>query len=239
MVNWRVLVRHGTRMAMEPMRLTKDLMIVRAGPRSLHPTWLDPGKARNWDLFICPCEEVPPPPPAGAAGLLVSQVIAGTKWGGLKVLLQKWQGWRDYRYVMLADEDLFATQDTWSRFFEKCAACHANLAQPAFAEDAPYRHWLAVRNTEFTTRRVSCVEFAAPCFRADVLSELLATFDMSTNGWGLDFLWGRRLDYKDLFVIDETPVISTRPFNVDHEPELHKTAQASTASCATTRCLGC
>jgi hypothetical protein len=68
MVNWRVLVRHGARMAMEPMRLTKDLMIVRAGPRSLHPTWLDPGKARNWDLFICPYEEVPPPP-AGAAGL--------------------------------------------------------------------------------------------------------------------------------------------------------------------------
>src|SRR5262249_32061799 len=124
--------------AMEPMRLTKDLMIVRAGPRSLHPTWLDHGKPRNWDLFICPYEEVPPP--AGATGLLLSQVIPGSKWSALKVLLQKWQGWRDYRYVMLADEDLFATQDTWSRFFEKSAACGAKLAQPAFAEDAPYRH---------------------------------------------------------------------------------------------------
>ncbi len=164
--------------------------------------------------------------PAGATGLLVSQVIPGTKWDGLKVLLQKWQGWRDYRYVMLADEDLFATQDTWSRFFEKCAACGAKLAQPAFAEDAPYRHWLTVRNTEFTTRRVSCVEFATPCFRADVLADLLTTFDLSTTGWGLDFLWGRRLDYKDLFVIDETPVISTRPFNADRDPELHQTAQA-------------
>jgi hypothetical protein len=227
MVNWRIVARHGhlARMAMEPMRLTKDLTIVRAGPRSLHPTWLDPGKARNWDLFICPYEEVPPPP-AGATGLLVSQVIPGTKWDGLKVLLQKWQGWRDYRYVMLADEDLFATQDTWSRFFEKCTACGAKLAQPAFAEDAPYRHWLTVRNTEFTTRRVSCVEFATPCFRAEVLADLLTTFDLSTTGWGLDFLWGRRLDYKDLFVIDETPVISTRPFNADRDPELHQTAQA-------------
>jgi hypothetical protein len=227
MVNWRIVARNGdvARMAMEPMRLTKDLTIVRAGPRSLHPTWLDPGKARNWDLFICPYEEVPPPP-VGATGLLVSQVIPGTKWSGLKVLLQKWQGWRDYRYVMLADEDLFATQDTWSRFFEKCAACGAKLAQPAFAEDAPYRHWLTVRNTEFTTRRVSCVEFATPCFRAEVLADLLTTFDLSTTGWGLDFLWGRRLDYKDLFVIDETPVISTRPFNADRDPELHQTAQA-------------
>ncbi len=165
-------------------------------------------------------------PTRGTAGLLVSQVIPGTKWAGLKVLLQKWQGWRDYRYVMLPDEDLFATQDTWSRFFEKRAARSAKLAQPAFAEDAPYRHRLAVRNMEFTTRRVSCVEFATPCFRADVLAEWLATFDLNSTGWGLDFLWGRRLDYKDLVVIDEAPVISTRPFNVDHDPKLHKTAQA-------------
>jgi hypothetical protein len=199
-------------------------MIVRAGTRSLHPTWLDHGKARNWDLFICPYDEQPPPP-AGATGLLVSQVIPGTKWEGLKALLHKWRGWRDYRYVMLADEDLVAPQDLWSRFFEKCAACGAKLAQPAFFEDAPYRHWVAVRNTEFKARRVSCIEVATPCFRADVLSELLPTLDLSATGWGLDFLWGRRLDYKDVFVIDETPVISTRPFNVDRDPALHKAAQ--------------
>jgi hypothetical protein len=208
----------------EPIRLTKDLIIVRAGTRSLHTAWLDPGKARNWDLFICPSEALPPPP-AGAAGLLVSQAVPGTKWEGLKLLLHKWQGWREYRYVMLADEDLYAPQNTWSRFFERCAAGAAKLAQPAFAEDAPYRHWVTVRNSEFKVRRVSCVDAAMPCFRADALAALLPTFDLSTTGWGLDFMWGHRLDYKDVFVIDETPVISTRPFNVDRDPALHQAAQ--------------
>jgi hypothetical protein len=151
--------------------LTKDLIIVRAGTRSLHTAWLDPGKARNWDLFICPYEALPPPP-AGVAGLLVTQAVPGTKWEGLKLLLHKWQGWREYRYVMLADEDLYAPQDTWSRFFERCAAGAAKLAQPAFAEDAPYRHWVTVRNSEFKARRVSCVDAAMPCFRADALAAL-------------------------------------------------------------------
>jgi hypothetical protein len=204
--------------------VTKDLIIVRAGARSLHSLWLDDGKARNWDLFVCPAEEVPSPQ-AGATGMLMSQVIPGSKWEGLKVLLQKWQGWRDYRYVMLADQDLVARQGTWSLFFEKCAAYAAKLAQPAFIEDAPYRHWLAVRNTEFNARRVSCVEAVTPCFHTDALAELLPTFDLSMTGWGLDFLWGARLAYKDVFVIDETPVMSTRPFNIDRDPLLHKAAQ--------------
>ena len=80
------------------------MIIVRAGTGSLHRSWVDPQIPRTWDLFVCPYEDIPRPPKE-ANGWLSSDIIAGPKFTGLRVLLQEWQGWRDYRYVVLADDD--------------------------------------------------------------------------------------------------------------------------------------
>ena len=61
----------------------------------------------------------------------MGEIIKGPKWTGLRELLKSWQGWQDYRYVMLADDDLLMTEKHVSAFFQKCATQHANLAQPA------------------------------------------------------------------------------------------------------------
>jgi hypothetical protein len=192
--------------------LARDLIIVRAGPRSLHPIWLDPGTPCPWDLFVCPYKELPPGV-AGAAGVIVGDVIAGQKWTGLRTLLNRWQGWREYRYIILADDDLFALPATWSRFFERCAHHAAKLASPALAEESYFSHCVTIRNTSFVARRVSFIEAMMPCFRADVLSDLLPTLDATASGWGwgLDVIWAHLLSYRDIFIIDETPVIHTRP----------------------------
>jgi hypothetical protein len=67
--------------------------------------------------------------------------------------------------------------------------------------------------TEFVSRRVGYVEVMTPCFATDVLAELLKTLELSEtgSGWGLDFVWAKRLRYQQLFVIDETAVLHTRP----------------------------
>ncbi len=177
----------------------------------MHQTWLDPAAPRAWDLFVCPYTALPSV--AGAAGIIVGDVISGQKWTGLRTLLNEWRGWRDYRYVLLADDDLFALPPTWSRFFDRCAHHAAKLASPALADDSYFSHCIMMRNTAFAARRVSFVEAMMPCFRADVLSELLPTLDNTTTGWGwgLDVVWAKLLSYRDLFIIDETPVTHTRP----------------------------
>src|SRR5262245_36371029 len=73
----------------EHVRLAKDLIIVRAGKRSLHHTWLDRDNSpRSWELLVCPYEEIPPQP-AGVNGLLVSEVVpAPAKYAALRMLLK-------------------------------------------------------------------------------------------------------------------------------------------------------
>jgi hypothetical protein len=204
--------------------LAKDLIIVRAGKRSLHHTWLDANTPRSWELLVCPYEEIGPQP-AGVDGLLTSDIIdAPAKFAGLKILLGSWQEWRDYRYVTLADDDLFASQQTWSRFFDYCAQFGASLAQPALTVDPPASHWVTIQNTEFIARRVSFVEGMMPTFRADVLSALLGTLELSPtgHGFGIEFLWGKQLGYKDIFVVDNTSVVHTRPSGSNRSPDLKK-----------------
>ena len=206
--------------------MAKDLIIVRAGKSSLHHSWFNRDNSpRSWELLVCPYEDIPPQP-AGISGLLVSDVIdAPAKWKGLKILLNEWPEWHDYRYVLLADDDLFASQQTWSRFFDRCAQFGAKHAQPGLLENSYFSHSVTVRNTEFVARRVSYVEVMMPCFRTDILPEMLATFDLSESGegWGIDFLWSKKLGYKDVFVIDETPVLHTRSLRSHANPGLHRT----------------
>ena len=67
--------------------MAKDLIIVRAGKRSLHYSWLDPNAAREWDLLVCPYEEIPPQP----AGVFLTEVIgAPAKFLALRTLLKEW-----------------------------------------------------------------------------------------------------------------------------------------------------
>ena len=214
-----------------------NLIVVRThGTRpSMYPLWLDGDPARNWDLYVSPYKERPGVPaadndinnmpgyverPTSAATTFIGEVRPGLKWIGLRELLKEWPKWREYKYILLADDDLFAMPGTWSRFFDRAVKYNAKLAQPALTEDSFFSFVFTVRNTEFVARRVSFVEMMAPCFRVDVLSDLLPTFDMATelgNGWGLDYLWARRLDHKDIFIIDETPVTHSRQNSITPE----------------------
>lgn len=204
--------------------MDKDLIIVRAGPTSLHNTWLEADPTRSWDLYVCPYQELPAA--ADVSGVIRGDVIHGPKWTGLRTLLNEWEGWRSYRYIVLADDDLFAMPRTWSRFFETAAYCGAKLAAPALTPESVFSHWLMVQNTEFMARQVSFVEIMAPCFRGDILGELMPTLDLTETGWGwgLDILWAKLLSYEGIFIIDQSPVIHPRPLS--YNPRLLEKVRA-------------
>ena len=79
-----------------------------------------------------------------------------------------------------------------------------------------------MENRRFYGRWVGFVEIMIPGFSTAALERLLPTLDLSDTGWGwgLDSLWPKLLDYRNVGIIDGTPVVHTRPVGQMRDPEL-------------------
>jgi hypothetical protein len=205
--------------------VARDLVIARVGPNSLHRSWIDGSKPRTWDLFLCPFQEIAP-----QTGLdcTVGDVIPGPKWAGLRTLLNEWDGWRDYDYIWLPDDDILTSQDTISAMFQAAAALEFKLFTPALHENSHYGHYIIMRNRNFFARRVGFVEIMVPGFSRAALEQLLPTLDESKSGWGwgLDPLWAKLLGYQDMGILDAVPVLHTRPVGKLRDADLHRRLSA-------------
>lgn len=201
------------------------LVIARAGSQSLHQCWLNAQQDRNWDLYLSPYQVFPG---SVASGIVMGDVIAGPKWTGLRKLLHEWQGWREYERIWLPDDDLLIAQESLNRMFEFSTSLGLDLCAPALHENSYYAHFSTMRNRRCVARRTGFVEIMAPCFSAKALAQLLWTLDLSPSGWGwgLDSLWPKLLDYRNVGVIDTTPVLHTRPVGMFRDAQLGKAVRA-------------
>jgi hypothetical protein len=197
----------------------RSLIVARVGRNSLHRSWIDAGKPRDWDLYLCPFQEIGAP--EGDAWTQ-GAVIPGPKWTGLRALLEGWDGWRDYDYIWLPDDDILASHDAISAMFAAAPRLGFALFAPALHEASHYAHYIAMRNRNFFARRVGFVEIMVPCFSRAALEALLPTLALSTTGWGwgLDSLWPKRLGYEGLGIIDALPVLHTRAVGQFRDPAL-------------------
>src|SRR4028119_2336294 len=161
----------------------RSLVLARAGRNSLHRCWVDPGRPRDWDLYLCPFQELFPQEDIGCT---TGEVIPGPKWTGLRQLLNGWDGWRQYDFIWLPDDDILASQDTISAMFDAARALRFQLFAPGLHEASHYAHYTTMRNQSFFARRVGFVEIMVPGFSRAALEQLLPTLDLSTTGWG----WG-------------------------------------------------
>ena len=201
--------------------MSRSLVIVRVGRESLHRSWIDAGKPREWDLYLSPFEEIGP---QGDLDCQIGDVIPGPKWTGLTKLLNGWPGWRDYDQIWLPDDDILARQDAITTMFEVGRALDFRLFAPALHEASHYAHFIAMRNASFFARRVGFIEIMVPCFRRATLEEFLPTFDLSATGWGfgLDSAWPKMLGYEHLGIIDGVSVVHTRPVGTFKDPDLRR-----------------
>src|ERR1700744_5260707 len=195
------------------------LTILRCGRNSLHPRWGHSADA-SWDLILCPYQEIEAPHPE-------CPVLPGDKWPGLHQFLSTNNLWRDYDYIWLPDDDILTDAATIDRFFELCEEVDAQLAAPALAEDSFFSYPMTMVNHAFAWRRTTYVEVMVPCFRRSFLETALPTLNFSRfgTGWGLDFLWCFMLGYQDIFILDETPVLHTRPVGLARNPVLQAKAE--------------
>jgi hypothetical protein len=205
--------------------MAANLVLARVGRTSLHPSWVDPGKPRDWDLRLVPYQEIPSP-----AGLdcSVEDVVPGPKWSGLREALRRWDGWRDYEYVWMPDDDIAASQDTINRMFEVARAAGLDLFAPALHESSHYAHFITMRSQGFFGRWTGFVEIMIPGFSRAAMERLVPTLDLSETGWGwgLDSVWPKLLDYRNVGIIDGTPVTHTRPVGRMRDVELAERVEA-------------
>lgn len=182
------------------------LAFVRAGADSLHGRLIAEDPQRNWDCcvswYVAPRSEA-----------LAEFYSHGgfNKLDGFLEFVRECPEYRDYRYVMLLDDDVYLRPGDLSRFFALCDRHATYLSQPAL-------RWLThttinalVRNPVCVLRRVTFVEVMAPCFSQAALEELLPTFGMTRSTWGTDLAWAGTIGgHHPIYVVDAVGMDHTR-----------------------------
>jgi hypothetical protein len=182
------------------------LLFVRAGDKSLHPRLIAEDPQRNWDC--CVSWYIPPRPEQ------LAEVYSQGGFNKLDGFLEFWRQRpqsRDYRYVMLIDDDVYLRPGDLSRFFTLCEHYQTYLSQPALRWFTHTTLNALVRNPACVLRRVTFVEVMAPTFSAAALQALIPTFGMTRSTWGTDVAWaGTVAGQHPIYVVDAITMDHTR-----------------------------
>ena len=193
----------------------RALVIARVGDASLHPGWLAgaaPG-SRNWDLHLSYFGDRPDPFQERPDDVTLT-IEKGTKSIELNASMDKLADriWT-YDWMWVLDDDLAADLATLNRFVEIVEEYELDLAQPALGGGSYVAYDITRQRPHMALRFTSFVESMAPCFSRRALELCLPYLNSTVSSWGPDYLFPKLLGYpKDkIAIVDETPVIHTRP----------------------------
>jgi hypothetical protein len=188
----------------------KNLIIVRAGDKSLHPQWLN-DQLRNWDIVVSYFGDYPERY-KGQYDFL--HVFKGSKWQGLSDFVNHNEALlAQYEYIWFPDDDLFATCEVINDFFDLCQKLELTVAQPALTSYSHYSWSITLESPNDSYRLTDFVEIMAPCFKQETFQIFKDTFSLNTSGWGLEWLWrdiAQKNSEMKFGIIDETPIFHTR-----------------------------
>jgi hypothetical protein len=189
----------------------RNLVYLRAGDNSLHSSWVVPREKRNYDLFISYFGDRP--------GIFQDdgeyyEAATGLKFPAVtRLLKEKSDLIYSYNAIWIPDDDLLTCAEYISRMFELFHKHKLQLAQPALAPGSYLAHPVTAMMKGKSLHFTRYVEVMCPIFSRFALKKLADTFSLSVSSWGIDAIWGHRLGYpsKRIAVLDETPVVHTRP----------------------------
>lgn len=194
----------------------RNLVVVRAGPNSLHNRWLAScPQTRNWDILVSYYNT-----PADIDLRLYDGCMLdfGNK---LKPIYQYWYSnqFAGYDYIWLPDPDIETDGHSINTMFELMRLFDLSLAQPCLSEDSFTSHPITKRVTNSLLRFTNFVEVMLPCFSKHALDQCASTFLDSYYLWGLDYVWSKTLGYPEnkIAILDCLPMRHTNPVGSSYD----------------------
>jgi hypothetical protein len=186
------------------------LAVFRAGRGTVHRRMMAEDPARNWDCALNAWE--PPAVIPGPASEEMQFLDGEHKYEGFASFLQRErERVGAYRYILLADDDVYFRPGDLSRLFRLCDDHRIYLGQPALRWGTNVNHVVTLWNPASRVRRVSFVEVMTPVFSIAALLELAPTFGLTRSTYGIDWAWAALLrDRAAIHIIDAVRVEHVR-----------------------------
>jgi len=191
----------------------ENLVVVRAGSKSLHANWLAlPHEDRNWDLIVSYFDEAAfnaHPPQTGVQKVL----LRGGKWDGLFKTFSQCESHTQYAHIWLPDDDIATDGAAINMMFDQAKRYDLAVCQPALTHDSYYSHFLFMKCPEFSIRYTNYIEIMIPCLEASLFAQALPLFEDTMSGFGLDYIWCRLpgAGPHKAAILDEVTMHHTRP----------------------------
>ena len=189
----------------------KNLVVVRAGDQSLHPTWSSCAEEPEFDLIV---SYFGSDLTAYRSERDPRHDFVGGKWDGIAHLFRTRADLLDvYEYVWLPDDDIACDTKTINEIFRSMRRHSLRLAQPSLSLDSHYSFLAYLHSRTFEVRYADCIEIMAPCVHIDLLRKIIPLVAASPSGWGLDAVWTRLCDHNHCKsgILDTCIVRHTRP----------------------------
>jgi hypothetical protein len=198
-----------------------NLVVLPAGPGSLHPFWLE-GEGdtpRNWDLCLGWYGADRPDPSIPCEYL--AHIPRTKKFRLLYDLLHEDSPLWNYDAIWLPDDDLLASTAGINVMFHLFRRFGLDLAQPSLMQgpNCYPNHPITVRRPNSDVRYEPFVEIMCPILSRRALKICVGSMRDVESGYGLDHLWPSLLGYprERIGMIDAIAVVHTRPIGATYD----------------------
>ena len=186
---------------------SENLVIVRAGPNSLHPHWFTPEEAK-FDLLVAAYN---PHAPSATGEWRID--VPGTKVAGFGKLFDLHPEIFDrYQRIALIDDDIMTNSSDLNSLFRLGQEFQLEIWQPSLSHDSFFTYAITVQNRLYILRYTDYVEMMCPFFKASALRNIKPLFSEGYES-GMDLIWSemRLANSRKLAIIDAISVKHTRP----------------------------
>ena len=197
----------------------KYCIVAAVGRSSLHQEWINEGKGGVFDLHLIVYDDSYDIFKLDTPYITASK---GYKFNLIQDYLNKNPHvMKQYDYFYMPDDDISIDYNNIKKLFNYMQEYKLAIAQPAIANSF-YSYPHTTRKNNSTLRYTSFVEVMQPCFSRSALEKVLFTFNGTKSGWGIDFHWGKLLDYtkQNMAIIDDVYSEHTRPVQSNHHKEM-------------------
>lgn len=195
--------------------MKKNLVVCPAGDNSLHPNWINGNPEFDLALLYYGNNDEILENYKNNSKILIKK--KSEKWHLIKFFIENNLEFIDnYDYIWFPDDDLDIKCEDINKLFDTHKKYNLKLSQPSVSGFVSYDIERKVNNS--ILRYTNFVEILCPLMSKECLNTLMDTFTINESGWGMDYLWVKKLGnpIDKIAIIDEVTVEHTKPVGGDY-----------------------